>query len=504
MKKHNWFAKNISRFIVKVKKYGTATVLLSLSVVATGSADLNIATDSAKSESTISAETASPTSILAPSENVLAAKNRLEDQNVSYEEEFVREKDVSGKYLKNKLVVKFKDGMSDDEKRTIVRQSGGKFIREDLDLSGAKIIHTKREDTENLLSQDPRVEYVHKQGLLISLNGGGSAGSNCYNPNDTEYCRGNQRVLGQIGATVGWGYTRGSGTVSVAVLDTGYDIHRDTDVARTVLGKNYIDGSNNVTDDVGHGTKVASIILAKTNNGQDIAAVNWYTKVLIAKVSNAAGEGTVQDLAAAINDIVTNPIYSNLNVRVINISLTAVNDEDVLELRQAIGNAYNHNVLVVAGAKYPQDADLGFNDCFIGFPAAYWQVVSVVGVWRDGSIYRHHTGCARTDLNGNTYSGVDISAPASQIKTLLVNHQGVNSVTNGEGTSIATPFVSGTAAVLAACIPNLTQGKLKDALLIPAQDIGASGIDSTFGYGLLFYGGSVIYNSYYQSCPPDG
>ncbi|MBI2031984.1 MAG: S8 family serine peptidase [Candidatus Levybacteria bacterium] len=292
-----------------------------------------------------------------------------------------------------------------------------------------------------------------------------------------------------------------AGASTVAVLDTGYDIHRDTDVARTVLGKNYIDGSSDVTDDDGHGTKVASIILAKTNNGQDIAAVNWKTKVLISRVQNGANEGTVQDLAAAINDVITNPIYSNLNIRVINISLASTNDIDHLELRDAIGNAYNRNVLVVAGAKNEDDFTAPEN-CFIGFPAAYWQVVSVVAVWRDAnSVYHHSYGCNRTTLDGNTYSGVDISAPGHDIKTLMVLNDGSNTVVNAQATSIAAPFVSGTAAAVAACIPNFTVGKLKDAVLNPAQDIGTTGIDSTFGHGLLFYGGTVIYNSYYQNCP---
>lgn len=515
MKKQNWIIEKTSFLVSKLKRYFAATLLLSLSVVATGSADLNIATDSAQTGSTLSVETIlpSPTIITPPENAVLSAKNKLEDQNVSYEEEFKREKDTSRKYLKNRLVIKFKDGISDDDKRSIVRKVGGKFIREDLDLLGSKIIYAKREDAENLLSGDPRVEDVHKQGLLKTLDywggGGGSLGggigSSCSNPNDPKYCNGEQWALGAIGTPAGWGFTKGSGTVAVAVLDDGYDIHRDTDVGRMVLGKNYIDGSSNVTDDTTHGTKVASIIAAKTNNGQDIAAVNWKTKVLIGKVNNAANEGTVQDLAAAINDVVTNPIYSNLNIRVINLSVASVNDVDFVELRDAIGNAHNHNVLVVAAAKNEEDflgPPVAPEDCFIGFPAAYWQVVSVVAVWRDAnSVFHHSSGCNRKTLDGNTYSGIDISAPGSDITTLLVTNDGSNTVGFGQGTSIAAPFVSGTAAAVAACIPNFTVTKLKDALLNPAQDIGASGVDGVFGNGVVFYGGTVIYNSYYQNCP---
>jgi len=514
MMKLNWLIRKTEIVTSKIKAYFAVILLSSLAIVATGSADLNIASDSAQigspsAEIITSSPSPSPTpvSIFTQSDStaLLTARNKLEDQPVSYEEEFVREKDASGKHLKNRLVVKFKDGVSDDDKRSIVHKVGGKFIREDMDLGGAKIIYTKREDAENLLSKDPMVEDVHKQDLLQMLGAFGAGGGiGCPIPNDPYYCNNWQWGLSQIGAPAGWQFNKGSSTVTVAVLDSGYDLHRDTDTTRLYLGKNYIDGSNDVSDDDGHGTNVASIIVAKTNNNLDIAAVNWYTKVLIGKVNNAAGEGTVQDLAAAINDIVNNSIYRIMNIKVINLSVASLNDVDRQELRDAIGNAYNHNILVVAAAKNERDfPEEDPATCFIGFPAAYWQVVSVVGVYLDNGThsYRHSYGCYRTTLNGNTYSSVDISAPGSDVYTLGVLNDGTSTVIFRHGTSIAAPFVSGTAAAVAACIPNFTVEKLRAAVLNPARDIAPVGVDSEYGHGMLYYGGSVIYNNYQNSCP---
>ncbi|MEK7186695.1 MAG: S8 family serine peptidase [Patescibacteria group bacterium] len=493
MRFSNWLVKKAKIIRYRLKILTITTTLSSLVFVAIVPANLNIATDSASSQ----AEGASSAQIMVtPNETIalLSPKNKLEDQSVSHEEEFVIEKDPTEKFAVNRLVIKFKDGVSDNDKRAIIRQFGAKFVREDLDLLGVKVIHVdpaRRDEAENALSADLRVEYVHRESLLDKLSGGYGPGPNC-NPNDPNYCSGWQWGLEAIGTTAGWNFNRGSNTVTVAVLDSGIALHRDIDQTRLINGKNYIDNNINVSDHTGHGTQVASVILANTNNWQDIAAVNWFSRVLVAKVVDEDDSGTTLTLATAINDVVNN--YGGYNVRVINLSVTSRNDIDEPELANAINNANNHNIVVVAGAKHGQDDPLGFNDCFIGFPAAYQNVISVAALWRAGpGDYRLHSGCAQTTLNGVNYSPIDISAPGAAIKTLLVGNNGENFVVEGYGTSFAAPFVSGVASILASC-----SGNVANDLKNGAVNIGSPGYDTDTGYGRVH-----LWKALVQSCNPN-
>ena len=115
-------------------------------------------------------------------------------------------------------------------------------------------------------------------------------------PNDRDFV--SQYYLREINATKAWNTTVGN-SLLVGILDTGVDANHP-DLAGKVL--NSIDLTNDdVTDDIGHGTEVAGIIAANTNNNQGIAGIAWNTKILPVRVTDEVGQARVSTVVEALD-----------------------------------------------------------------------------------------------------------------------------------------------------------------------------------------------------------
>ena len=124
---------------------------------------------------------------------------------------------------------------------------------------------------------------------------------NCAIPNDPDYLPDKQWGLARIEAAAGWGYTTGSEEIIIAVLDTGID-HNHPDLAAKV-----IDGYDAIFretgkpgDPNGHGTHVAGIAAALTNNGTGIAGVAWGCRLMPVTVLDDIGYGSTGDIVEGI------------------------------------------------------------------------------------------------------------------------------------------------------------------------------------------------------------
>jgi len=288
--------------------------------------------------------------------------------------------------------------------------------------------------------------------------------------------------LPDIGATSAWDVSQGAG-VSVAVLDSGIDANQpDLDAPGQVVMNgafNYIDPGalpfpdpdvpdpNHPYEYLGwHGTHVAGILAATRNNGVEGAGVAPLVTLYAFKVLGADGSGDDGTVASAVYDVV-----NKTPCRIISMSLGGVGDQGGTDqvLSDAIAYAQGHGVLVVAAAG---------NDATDApeFPAA---VPGVIGV---GEHFR-----------------LNILAPYSNYGTLDedlvapggVGGDGILSTMPGDtmqqavGTSMATPFVSGSAALVWSAHPSWTATQVADALENTAQDLGATGTDPTYGHGLV-------------------
>ena len=138
-----------------------------------------------------------------------------------------------------------------------------------------------------------------------------------------------------------WNFTTGLSNVIVAVLDSGIDASHPDLAGRILPGYDFLDNTNNTSDDFGHGTAVSGTIVAEGNNGLGVAGVAYSTRLLPVKVMDSSGFA-YSCIAEGIRSAV------DQGARVINISIAGDSPSSVLQ--DAIHYAWSNNVIVVAAA----------------------------------------------------------------------------------------------------------------------------------------------------------
>ncbi len=245
--------------------------------------------------------------------------------------------------------------------------------------------------------------------------------------------------------------------IKVAIIDTGISTHEDLVVSG---GASFVDYTTSYEDDYGHGTHVAGIIGAR-NNDIGVVGVAPEASLYAVKVLDNFGSGSLSGVVAGIDWAITN------GMNVINMSLGSWTGTTSME--QAVDQAYNSGILVVAAAGNAGTAD-GLGDS-VSYPARYDSAIAVAAV--DSNLNR-----ASFSSTGNK---VEIAAPGDMI---LSTYMG-NTYEYLSGTSMATPYVSGLLALLKQANPTLTAPELRAKLQQTAIDLGDPGRDALYGYGLI-------------------
>lgn len=294
-----------------------------------------------------------------------------------------------------------------------------------------------------------------------------------------------QPYLASIQLPAAWETSLGDPNIIVAVIDSGVDIaHPDLatqlwqNPGETGLdeagnpkenngldddqngfiddwqGWNFVAGNNNVQDDNGHGSFVAGVIGAATNNAEGIAGVASGSRMMTLKTLDANGYGTYNNIAAAI-------IYAaDQGAQVINLSFGNTAHSDILQ--DAIDYAVARGIVLVAAAGNSGNETLYY-------PAAYPQVISV------SALDQANAPAAFSTFN----TAVELAAPGVNILTTGL----AGSYSHSSGSSLAAAHVSGAAALLRSRFNN--PADLRLALQASALDLGASGRDDVFGHGLI-------------------
>jgi len=280
--------------------------------------------------------------------------------------------------------------------------------------------------------------------------------------------------------------------VVVAVIDSGLDLtHADgpryvwtnpDEIATNgidddqngyvddINGWNFVSETNDITDDHGHGTFVAGIIAAKTNNGEGIAGINPGARIMPLKVLNGTGKSRILAVYRAIRYAVDN------GARVLNLSLGG---RGITKLEQVgINYAYAMGCIVVVAAGN-EDGDVAEH----GPPGAR-RAFSVAAINMDDK----PRGSSNYGLN------VAVAAPGHSIYSLTAK-KGVRDgifmpIIPGQyfrasGTSFSAPFVAGTASLIWSRFPDLSNRMIEDMILQSTKDIHKPGWDPQTGYGLL-------------------
>ena len=271
-----------------------------------------------------------------------------------------------------------------------------------------------------------------------------------------------------------------------------------SDENRFTFGWDYVHDDNLPADDFGHGTAVAGIAAAETDNSLEIAGVCWGCSVYAIKVFNSHLTSADADVADAIREAVDTSIARGQRL-VINYSGVGASPADTLE--DAIAYARDHDCLVVSISGNGSDRSKNPPTVApVGFPAAY--SASYENVIAVGAI--DSTNSIASFSNGGPE--VNVVAPGVQVVVTLPNYPVVlnpGGVDTGmeSGTSFAAPHVSGLAALLLSADRRLTAKRVREIIETTATHMGSgTGRNATFGFGRincesaleLFLGGTIF------------
>jgi thermitase len=346
-------------------------------------------------------------------------------------------------FSSQQILVKFQPGTSLPEAAEIHRQLGGQ-VKETIPGIGVQVVTVPKGQEiakAKAYSANAKVAYAEPD-YLAQAEG---------NPDDPYL--GLQWGLTKVEAPQAWDVTTGSSSINIAILDTGVDLDHP-DLANKIISNINFSNSGTTDDVYGHGTHVAGIAAAMTDNGIGVAGLGYSSTIMNVKVLDDYGSGTYSGVASGIIWAVDN------GAEVINMSLGGSSPSSTLE--DAVNYAWNNGVVVVASAGNSASTTPSY-------PAYYNNCIAV----------------AATDANdalasfSNYGNWVDVAAPGLSIYSTLKN----NGYGYMSGTSMASPYVAGLAALVFTTVsePNGNRKlnyEVRSRIEATCDDIGVNGIGS--------------------------
>src|SRR5205809_2702847 len=269
-----------------------------------------------------------------------------------------------------------------------------------------------------------------------------------------------------VSAPSAWAATDGSQSVVIAIVDTGVD---DThpDLASKIVGEyNFVKGES-VHDGYGHGTHVAGIAAAATDNSTGVAGICWNCGILSVKVLDSQGSGYISDVASGIT------YAASHGARVISMSLGGSGHTDTM--RSALQYAVTNNALPVCA--------MGNSGSSSNTPEpAYWHdCLSVIATEQTG---------AKASFS-NYGMKADVAAPGVAVLSTMPTYPVTLTTTYGyrtnydalSGTSMATPMVAGVAGLVLSQNPDLTPAQV--AGIIEASSGDGVSWSSNLAFGVV-------------------
>jgi minor extracellular protease Epr len=308
------------------------------------------------------------------------------------------------------------------------------------------------ESVSEKLKKNPKIKYV-EEDAQIRIAG---------KPTQPQPPQPPQQItwgIARVKAPETWNNSTGK-NVKIAVLDTGIsNNHPDLTVSGGInlVGKSK---NNKWNDDNGHGTHVAGIIAAR-NNSIGVIGVAPDAQLYAIKVLDAYGSGYISDIIEGIDWAVQN------NMDIISMSLGTSSYSQALN--DTTANAYKAGILLVAAAGNNGDGNLFTDDVL--YPAKFDSVIAVSAV-------DYNNIAPVWSADG---AKIELAAPGVDIYSTWLN----GGYANESGTSMAAPFVSGTAALIKSKNLSVAPQEIRNTLDYNVIDLGDIGRDKTYGFGLV-------------------
>ncbi len=328
--------------------------------------------------------------------------------------------------------------------------------------------------TAEKLSAEPRVEYAEPNYVYHAFGA----------PNDPDLNK--QWAHPLIDSPAAWDITTGGASFYIAIIDSGIDLDHPDLAGKIVSGRDYVDGGE-PWDKNGHGTHVAGIAAAVTNNGIGVAGMDWQAQIMPVRVLDAEGRGWVSDITDGITWA-----YRN-GAKVLNLSLGGLDHSQTMQ--DAVNSAHAAGSLVMAAMGNCRNYDPP--DCPIvnptHYPAAYDHVMAVAATTKTDTYARYSQYGAHCDIaapGGEIDYWDDRDAIFSTLPTYddfywRTAYGYSKDYGYSQGTSMAAPYVAGLATLVWAVKPSLTPDQVQGVIETAADDLGLPGWDPDFGYGRI-------------------
>jgi thermitase len=363
-------------------------------------------------------------------------------------------------FATDRVLVKFKAGTDEATKQGIHGRHGGSVIGEisQLGIQVVKIPPGQALAKTKEYKSEAAVEFCEPDFVAHAIG----------ESNDPGFS--SQWGMTKVQAPQAWDVTTGLSTIKIAILDTGVDQNHEDLGSKIVLNKNFTT-SGTVDDLYGHGTHVAGIAAAATNNGLGVAGLGYNCAIMNGKVLDDRGSGYYSWIVSGITWAADN------GAKVISMSLGGNSGSSTLQ--NAVNYAWGKGVVIVAAAGNAGNANPVY-------PAYYSNCIAV----------------AATDQNDakpswSSYgSWVDVAAPGANIYSTLPNHANTIGGPNYgslSGTSMATPHVAGLAGLVWVTSYDTSNTNVRNRIESTCDPI--SGTGSYWQYGRI--------NAYKAVTPPD-
>lgn len=348
-------------------------------------------------------------------------------------------------FATDRLLVKFREATPKPERERAHREMGTKpdKLIDKLDVEVVRVPKGKTAEFLEKFAKRADVEYAEPDFVAEALE-------LTSDPSLSQEW-GIFKIQAAGASTSAWNTAKSDPAVKIAILDSGIDQNHEDLAGKVVDNKNCTDSSM-VDDLYGHGTHVAGIAAAATNNSLGVAGVGYNASLVNVKVLGDDGSGYYSWIASCLVWAADN------GAKVVNMSLGGSFNSKTLEA--AVNYAWDKGVVLAAAA-----GNSGSSSRL--YPAYYQNVIAV----------------AATDQNDKKASWssfgswVDVAAPGVGIYSTWKG----NSYKNASGTSMATPHVAGLAALVWPTVYGGSNGNVRKQIEATADRISGTGKYWTYG-----------------------